>query len=229
MKTDDPIFTELALKVIAGRATAADQTQLQELLKQPELAVEFKQLQADASFAKEVLPLMGEEPATVPPLTDFELSQLEKLAEQRERKLALKEKKPSWSWRWVLGLAAATAVIAIIVAVNLPTSPRRVQVAMLDSMGSTRGTNDLNATLLPALKANFGQTNLNSYTESAQLNGWLNEWPDAKTVKIIYDRDAGEVRVVHRDANNRIVTKIFPVLKEADLPAVLKRAADSLK
>lgn len=230
MKTDDPIFTELAMRAIAGKATVEQQAQLKDLLKQPELAAEFKELQADAGFASEVLPMLGEEPVKVPPLTDFERSQMRKMAEQREQRLARESKKPeSWSWRWILGLASAAAVIMILVVMNQLAPTRTIQLAMLDSIGSSRGTNDINATLIPALKDSFGQTNIISYTDSAALNAWLKDWPDAKTVKIVYDRDAGEVRVVYPPGNNQIMTKTFPVLKEADLPAVLKKAAESIK
>jgi hypothetical protein len=228
MKPDDPKFTELALRVIAGKANAAEQASLKALLQQPELAAEYKQLQADTSFGKEVLPLLGEEPVTVPPLTDFELSQMRRLAEARQKKLRTPEKKAAWSWRWLWVLAPAAAVIVIAVALNLPPSHHTIQLAMLDSMGTTRGTNDINATLLPALKESFGRTNLNNYTESEQLNNWLSVWPDAKTVKVVYDRDNGLVRVVYRDTSNQIISKAFPVLKESDLPAVLKKAAEAL-
>src|ERR1039458_7880022 len=109
MKTDDPIFTELALKAIAGNADSAEQSRLGELLQQPELAKEFQQLKADAAFAKEVLPLMGEEPAMTPPLTDFEFSQMRKLAEARLKNLTPEKPKSSWSWHWIWGLAGAAA------------------------------------------------------------------------------------------------------------------------
>src|SRR5712671_3562002 len=148
MKPDDPIFTDLALKVISGKATPEEQAKLKEMLMQPDLAKEYKQLQADMMFAKEVLPLMGEEPANVPPLTDFELSRMRKLADERQQRLGQQKSKPSWAFRWAFGLASAAAVVLLTVFLMLPTPPRTFQVAMLDSVGPSRGTNDINIVLL---------------------------------------------------------------------------------
>ena len=232
MNTDDPIFVDLALKAIAGKASITELAQLQELLRQPELASEYKQMQADADFAREVLPALGDDPKSVPPLTDFEKSQMRKLADARQARLASEANQPKksfWNWQWVLGLATATAVIAILVIVNLPAQPRMVQVAMLDSMGSMRGTNDINRILLPALQFSFGQTNVANYADASDLKVWFNNWTDSRAVKIVYDRDNGEVRVTYKDVQGQIISKIFPVHNEAELPAVLQQAKASIK
>lgn len=229
MNIDDPIFTELALKAIAGKANESEKATLKEMLKSPEMAAEFKQLQADVGFAREILPLMGEQPATTPPLSDFEHSQLERLAKERSDKNRPKESKSSWSWQWVLGLAGATALI--VIALNWPaTSIRTIQFAMLDSMGSMRGTNNnINLNLVTALQENFGQTNFTTFSGSAQINDWLNQQPsNGETVKVVYDRDSGEIRVIHRTKGNQLVTNTVPVIKEENLPAALKQAHEIL-
>jgi hypothetical protein len=228
MNIDDPIFTELALKAIAGKANETEKATLKELLKAPEMAAEFKQLQADVGFAREILPLMGEEPATTPPLSDFEHSQLERLVKERADKNRPKESKSLWSWKWVLGLAGATAVI--VIALNWPaTSSRTVQFAMIDSMGSMRGTNNINLNLVSALQENFGQTNFTTFSGSAQINDWLNQQPSiGETAKVVYDRDSGEIRIIHRNKGNQLVTNTVPVIKEENLPAALKQAHEIL-
>jgi len=229
MNIDDPIFTELALKAIAGRASEVEKSTLKELLKAPEMAAEFKEMQIDVAFIRETLPLMGEEPATVPPLTDFQLSHMESLFKERADKKRLNESISSWSWKWALGLAGATAVI--VIALNWPaTSTRAVQFAMLDSVGPMRGMNDnLNLKLVAALQENFGQTNFTNFSASAQFNEWLNQPPpNGETAKIVYDRDAGEIRIIHRNKGNQLVTNTVPVIKEEDLPAALKQAHDTL-
>jgi hypothetical protein len=230
MKTDDPKFTELALKVIAGKASEPEQAELKSLLSQPELAEEFKQLKADTAFAKEALPLLGDEPVAVPPLTDFELSQMRKLAEQRKRRIAGENKKTSWSWRWVWGLATATAVVAIVVLLNLPAQKASVQFAMLDSMGAMRGgTNDVTPKLEAALQENFGQTNLITCSGSQELNQWLDQWPAGRTFKLVYDRDNGEVRIMSRVNGSTQILNTVPVAKEEDLPVVMKQASDAIQ
>ena len=159
MKTDDPIFTELALKVITGKASTAEQAQLKELLLQPALAAEFKQLQADAALAKEVLPLLGEAPVSIPPLSDFEYSQMKGLVKERNREKTTRGVS-AFSWRWIWGVAAAAAVVTMVVIFTLPAKRPLVQVAMLDSIGQARGNDDgFNLKLTEALQHNFGQTN----------------------------------------------------------------------
>ena len=229
MKTDDPIFTELALKAITGKASAAEQSQLKNLLLEPALADEFKQLQTDATLAKEVLPLLGEAPASIPPLSDFEYSQMKALVEKGNRE------KPdrgtsAFSWRWIWGVAAAAAVITMVVIFTLPAKHPLVQVAMLDSMGQARGNDDgFNLKLTGALQQNFGQTNYTVYSDNQGLNDWLKQQPvSGPVIKIVYDRDAGEVRIIYPAKDNQIVTKTFPVLKEDDLPSVLKKVQGTI-
>ena len=62
MNVNDPLFTDLALKVIAGRASEAEQSELAaRVADHPELEAELESLRADVAFAKEVLPLLGDE------------------------------------------------------------------------------------------------------------------------------------------------------------------------
>ena len=230
MKTDDPKFTELALRVIAGKATDVEQAELKLLLAQPELAEEFKHLKADTAFAKEVMLMLGVESVAVPPLTDFELSQMRKLAEQRERRIEAGNKKTSWSWRWVWGLATVTAVVAIVVLLNLPAQKTTVQFAMLDSMGTMRGgTNDVMVKLVAALQDNFGQTNLTTCSGSQELNKWLDQWPAGRAFKLVYDRDNGEVRILSRGNGTTQVLKTLPVAKDEDLPGILMQASEAIQ
>jgi hypothetical protein len=227
MKTDDPKFTELALKVIAGQATEVEQAQLQALLVQPELAKEFEELKGDAGFARKMLPMLGSVEVEAGPVPGYARSRLRNLMNQPAK---AEPARPSFSWRWVWGLAASMAVITLVVVFNLPAHRAPVQFAMLDSMGTMRGgTNDATVQFESALKESFGQTNLTTFSGDQELDQWLKQWPEATTAKIVYDRDAGVVRVMFPPKNDQLVTKSFPVAKESDLPAVLKKAADSLK
>jgi len=230
MKTDDPKFTELALRVIAGKASETEQAELKAMLAQPELAEEFKQLKADTAFEKEVMPMLGEEPVVVPPLTYFELSQMRRLAEERKRRIDAGNVKAPRSWRWFWVLAPATAVVAIVVLLNLPAQKTTIQIAMLDSMGTMRGgTNDVAIKFVAALQDNFGQTNLTTCSGSQELNKWLAQWPAGRAFKIVYDRDIAEVRILSQRNGTTQVLKTFPVAKDEDLPGVLKQASDAIQ
>ncbi|MCX6926969.1 MAG: hypothetical protein NT154_27740 [Verrucomicrobia bacterium] len=151
-------------------------------------------------------------------------------------------------WRWWLGLGTAAAVGLIVVSLNWPrltgNSARNVnpkpliQLAMLDSMGQTRGTAasglaknftlgapQENLQLAATLKESLQQTNLTFFSETADLKKWLGEWPsdnEQPAFKVWYDRDAGEVRVLGRWRGKQQIEQRFPVGNERDLPAVLK-------
>lgn len=228
MSIDDPYFTELALKVLAKKATESEQAKLKALLAEPPLAAEFKRLQQDVAFSREAMSLLGEEPASTPTLTDFERSQLEILYGKRDKIKCKQPQRSSRAWQWLVGLAGGAAVIALLMFANRSTtSTGTIQFAMLDSMGPTRGTNSvLNSKLITALQENFGRTNFTTYSENSQLNAWLNQQPSSGEAKVVYDRDAGEVRVVYQGKDKQLVNKSLPVVKEENLPAVLKQAHD---
>lgn len=128
------------------------------------------------------------------------------------------------SWRWLLGLATATAVLALIVIPSLLPKPRvAVQVAMLDLAGTTRSA-DTNEVAL--LRQAWQDAPFESFTQSTKLEVWEKSWPtDTKgtVAKIIYDRSAGEVRVVGRHKGQPF-QRTFPV--EKNLSDALRLASD---
>ena len=69
---------------------------------------------------------------------------------------------------------------------------------MLDMTGTSRGsdTNDV-----AALQTAFQSAKVESFTKSSEVEAWEKNWPTntkGTVAKIIYDRSAGEVRVVGR-------------------------------
>lgn len=131
-----------------------------------------------------------------------------------------KTKQAFGSWRWVLGLATATAVLALIVLPSLFPKPRMsVQVAMLDLAGTTRGA-DTNE--LALLRQAWKDAPFESFSQAPKLEDWEKTWPQeskATVAKIIYDRSAGEVRVIGRHKGQPF-QKTFPV--EHTLAATFK-------
>ena len=252
MNVNDPLFTDLALKVIAGRASEVERSELAgRVAGHPELEAELESLRADVAFAKEVLPLLGDEQVKAAELPGYARARLRAAVKRSFGNPAPPQ--PTGKeivvgmvrhWQWWLGLGTAAAVGLIVVSLNwtrmsvdtarMVNSKPLVQLAMLDSMGQTRGTAALqrNLQLVATLTESLQQTNLTFFSEKADLKKWLDEWPDEQPqpiFKIWYDRDAGEVRVQGRWNGKLQVEKRFPVEKEQDLPAVLKRAwLDSL-
>lgn len=225
---NDEHFFDLAMKVIARQATDAERTELDtQLASDPAFRAKFERLQADARMAQEALPLVDATQATTGELPEYARGRLQTKVRQtlgrpeadanssRER-----QRSAMWSWRWALGLAAATAVV-LLVALPMFRSPSApvIQLAMLDVAGDTRGGETNEVALLQQTWAN---AKLNPFSKPELLRAWETNWP-ARTdvVKIIYDRNAGEVRVLGR-WNGKMFQNAF--LVETDFATALSNA-----
>ena len=250
MNVNDPLFNDLALKVIAGRASEAERSELAaRIAGHPELEAELESLRADVAFAKEVLPLLGDEQVKAGELPGYARARLRAAVKQN---LGNPESsKLTWNttlvrqWRWWLGLGTAAAIGLIVVSLNWPRLTNNlaidvhpkpvVQLAMLDSMGPTRGANfsgPTDAELAATLKESLSQTNLTVFSEKPDLQQWLEKWPDQKEqtiIKVWFNRDSGEVRILAQRNGNRIIERGFSVKNEGDLPVVLKQAIESFE
>ena len=99
----------------------------------------------------------------------------------------------------MLGLAGATAVV-VIVALSIFHAPNApvIQLAMLDTVGGTRGT-DTNE--LTTLQGTWKESPVQHFSNASELEAWEKNWPNGgerPAAKIIYDPAAGEVRVSGR-------------------------------
>lgn len=229
---NDDRFLDLAMKAVAQQATAEQQAELDALLaSRPELQTELEQLRSAARLAKEALPLVSATEATAGELPGYARGRLQTKVRETYGAAQTAEKEESkeafGSWRWLLGLATATAVLALIVLPSVLPKPRvSVQVAMLDLAGTTRGA-DTNEVAL--LRQAWQDAPFESFSQAAKLEDWEKDWPqEAKgtVAKIIYDRSAGEVRVVGRHRGQPF-QKTFPL--ENSLSETLRLAADYVK
>jgi hypothetical protein len=124
-----------------------------------------------------------------------------------------------WNWRWVLGLAAAAAVVLLLaLPLSKPTAPI-VQLAMLDLTGAVRGTESDD---LKILQQQWKESSIQSFAKTTELDAWQAEWPEGTqpAVKVIYDRAAGELRVLVR-SKGETNGQTFAV--EKDLGATLQQ------
>ncbi len=92
---------------------------------------------------------------------------------------------------------------------------------MLDTTGATRGdaTNEV-----VVLQEMWQQSTVQNFTDSAEMGAWEKAWPNdtqRDAAKIIYDRAAGEVRVLVR-RQQEIIQRTFAV--ERDLTAAVQQA-----
>jgi hypothetical protein len=232
---NDNHFFDLAMKVIARQANEAERAELDALVaRQPELKAEFERLQADVRLAREVLPLVSATEATAPELPAYARGRLQtKVRETLGRPpvpggVADEDASGTlWKWRWVLGLAGATAVVALLLLpVFTRSAPPMIQVAMLDTAGATRGSDTNEASLL-------GQTwekaTVDSFTGTEALHAWETNWPAQSkrpVVKVVFDRAAGEVRILGRWKGESFTKTL---LVERDLATTLEQAKSFIK
>ena len=224
---NDQRFLDLAMKVLARQATETERAELDSLLTgNPQLKAEFERLRVDVRIGTELLPVVAATEATAPEFPAYARERLQTKVRQTlgANPASAKEAESArgWAWRLWLGLATATAVIVTLLIPLLvrPSTPL-IQVAMLDTTGATRGgaTNEV-AVLQEVLQ----NSTVQNFTDSAELEAWAKAWPSNTqrgAAKIIYDRAAGEVRVLVR-RHQEIIQKTFAV--ESHLTAAVQQA-----
>jgi hypothetical protein len=219
---NDEHFFDLAMKVISRQVTDAERAELDALLaREPERKTEFARLQAEVRVAKEALPLVNATEATAGELPAYARGRLQtKVRQTLGRPAGEKEPDRSFAWglRWWLGLAAAVVVVLVVLpGLRTPSGPV-IQVAMLDLGGATRGGDTNEVTLL---NQSWQNAKVDSFASADELRAWETNWPAIKqpAIKIIYDRAAGEVRILGR-WEGKPVEKTF--LIEQDLATTLK-------
>ena len=138
------------------------------------------------------------------------------------------EREPSWLevWRWWIGLATATAAIALILTLNRsgPNLPPVIQVAMLDSVGTVRGTG---VQPMELLKQQWKAVKPQEFDDAAKLKRWEDDWPvqaKSSAAKVVFDQDRLELRVRIRSATGAISEKVFSLKELRDLPKAMAEA-----
>ena len=224
---NDQRFHDLAMKVLARKATDVERAELDSLLTgSPQLKAEFERLRADVRIAAELLPIVAATEATAREFPAYARERLQTKVRQTlgANPASAKEAESArgWAWRLWLSLATVTAVVlTLLIPLLVRTSTPLIQVAMLDTSGATRGdaTNEV-----AVLQEMWHKSTVQNFTDTAELEAWEKAWPSGTprgAAKIIYDRAAGEVRVLVR-RQQQIIQKSFPV--ERDLAAALKQA-----
>ena len=225
---NDQQFFDLAMKVLANQATDAERAELDSaVVRDSDLKAELERLREESQILKEALPLVNATQTEAGELPGYARTRLQAKVRQTLGRTSEADQVEGrgviWGWRaWLLGFAAATALIAILVVPTFLKSPAPiVQVAMLDLVGTTRGTN---APGVEPLRQTWKESPVESFSSASALEQWEKTWPEnAKKpmVKVIYDRSAGEVRVIGRSGEKRF-QRSFPV--EPDLQTALRQA-----
>jgi hypothetical protein len=232
---NDDHFFDLAMKVIARQATEAERAELDALVaRQPDLKAEFERLQTDVCLAREVLPLVSATEATAPELPAYARGRLQTKVRETLGRPPVHGEAPEkdalgtlWKWRWMLGLAAATAIVALfLLPILISSAPPLIQVAMLDTAGATRGSDTNEISLL---RQTWEKAPVDSFTGTEALHAWEANWPAQNrrpVVKVVFDRAAGEVRILGRWKGESFAKTL---LVERDLAATLEQAKSFIK
>ena len=198
MNPNEQPFFDLAMKVIAGQASPAEQTELTALTsRDAALKAELEQLRMDVALAREVMPLLAATEASDRKMPGYGRERLQTKVRQTLG-APKREAARSGMWRWWIGLATAAAAVVLVVVLNRPgpNLPPGIQVAMLDSVGTVRGTGEKP---LELLQKQWKEAKPQEFDDAVKLKQWQEGWPtnsDQTVVKVIYDRDSLELRIL---------------------------------
>jgi hypothetical protein len=100
-----------------------------------------------------------------------------------------------------------------------------VQVAMLNTAGTVRGS-DTNETEI--LKQQWKNSTIQSFDKTDLLKNWETNWPGGNKLmaKVIYDRAAGEVRVLLRKGD---ISQQKTFVIEQDLTTTMQEAGNFIR
>jgi hypothetical protein len=223
---NDERFFDLAMKVIAEQATAAEHADLDAAVAgDPARKVEFERWRAQAGLAREVLPLLAAVDSTQGELPAYVRGRLQTKVRQTLGRPVVAERKRNPLLVWFLALApVSVAVVLLLVFFNKPAEPM-IQVAMLDTTGGTRGavTNEM-----VLLKQQWWGSAFQAFEKASDLSAWEKEWPKNKgsVAKVIFDPATAEVRLL-LCTDGKLVDKVFST--DQGLEAALRLANDFIK
>jgi len=201
---------------------------------------EKSKLEQELKKAAPVINRLGDGPSVLPdhvrarlntaldkkfPLAAQQASEASGEASVRKTVVEREKTEPSWLevWRWWIGLATATAAVVLIVVLNRPgpNLPPVIQVAMLDSVGTVRGTGEQP---MDTLRKQWKDAKPQEFSETSKLKQWQADWSAATkeaVAKVVYDRDAGVLTVMVKPTGKAATTKVFPAKDEQALPQLL--------
>ena len=219
---NDERFLELAMKTMGRHATDAERAELEAALaKQPQRKMEFDRLQSAAEMVKDVLPMVSATEASGGEFPAYARERLQTKVRQTLGEPRATKATSAWNWRWVLGLATGAALVVVLLVPQLkkPSEPV-IQLAMLDTAGAVRGSE---TNTMGLLQQQWRGASLQSFDQPSLLDAWEKKWENTGRVeaKVIYDRTAGELRVLVRGAGPP-VEKSFVI--QRDLAETLREA-----
>ena len=216
---NDQRFFDLAMKAIARQSTEAERAELEAMIaREPELKAEWEKLQADARLAREVVPLVAATQASGGEFPAYARKRLQTKVRQTLGGFRSASARPRRAW--LLGLSGAAAAVVLLVLFSSRPSALPIEVALLDTAGTVRGAETNDSTLF---KQRWANSTVQVFDKSVDLETWQTNriYAGRPVAKVVYDRAAGEVRVMLLGVG-KTFSKTFAV--ERDLAATLQEA-----
>ena len=224
---DAETFNTLALRVIAGEASADDCHALEaELSAEPARREEFQQMQVTHDVLRTTAPMFEAGQATAPELPAYRLNELRTAVRQHFGPAAERSKKPTAAWvpvlRW---LFAGTGFTAFGVAVVLMCfANRTIEVGLYGSDLARSGDQALMAKDVP-------QAHLVTFDQDAPFDVWQNRplaWNERG--KIWIDNEHDLLHIVRRVSHGQIIMETQPLAPTDDGQLTqIQQAVESLR
>jgi len=222
---DADSFNDLALRVIAGEATAADREALKtELSAHPERRDEFEQMKVVYDVLRTTAPMTEASRATGPELPVYRVGELRTAVRQHFGPAAVRQKSSGWTnvLRWILAGGGATALTVFVVVLNL--SGRTIEVGMYQSDAMRNGEATLAAQDIPSAK-------MITFDQDAPFDQWQNQplaWYER--AKIWVDNEHDLFHIVRRVDHGNIHVETQPLAPtDEGQREQIKQAVESLK
>jgi hypothetical protein len=219
-------FHDLALRVIAGEATAADRQALEvELSVHPERKDDFEQMKITHDVLRTTAPMTEASRATGPELPAYRVGELRTAVRQHFGPAASRQKS-SGTWvnvlRWILAGGGVTALTVLVVILNL--SGRTIEVGMYQTDAMRNGEATLAAQDVPAAK-------IVTFDQDASFDQWQSQslkWYER--AKIWVDNEHDVLNIVHRIDHGRIQIEHQPLAPtDEGQREQIKQAVESLQ
>ena len=198
---DAETFADLALRVIAGEATADERTALErELAGNSAHLEQFAQFEALRSAA----PMTDSARATEPALPAHRVNELRTAVQQHFGPVAARKSSPMLdAFRWLFAGGGLVGLAAIIVL--LCFSNRTIEVGLYGSDLTRGGSQGFSAQDVPVAK-------LVTFEQDAPFDAWQNQpLPWYEHAKIWVDNDHDQLHIVRRLGYGHIVSETQPL------------------
>lgn len=149
------------------------------------------------------------------------------------------------TWRWAFVPAVCLVALFVISlkqmdhqpspqpparAVQPQPKPAEIQVALLDVIGQTRGTND---PISIQLQDAWPNTKLQNFSRSSEMREWRDRIPSSQSpfIKVLYNVSSGELTVTGHfgGVEGEIKTESFTLTDPKELPELIQKAQTTIK